>query len=405
MIDKISFKNYKIFKDKQTIELKPITIIIGKNNSGKSAVAKLPTLIEGSLLSDSADAIMVENDGVELGAELKDLVYGKSLRELELDLIDKSQEVENCLSVNILVSQEGSRQTSKIVKWKLNDEIDLEDINGQNLYVNIKTNQEGLYNFNGFNPTAVEYREDITKINILEHNLKLKTDFIGPIRVKPPRDFRQPSAIKTDKFGTEGENAYTYLIEDALTTERKLISNISEWYRKNFEGWEIKVNQDKAPIYQIEVYRNNLKQNILDTGIGMSQVLPIITRAFKRCEEETLIIIEEPETHLHPAAHGNLAELFATTLQQGNKKYLIETHSLNFVLRLRRLVAEGKLDKSDLGFYYVDFLEDKNYSIIHEITVDELGRVSDWPEGIFNETLSETVGIRSAQLHKENNDN
>ena len=49
MINKISFKNYKLFKEKQTLELKPITILIGKNNSGKSAVLKLPVLITSGL--------------------------------------------------------------------------------------------------------------------------------------------------------------------------------------------------------------------------------------------------------------------------------------------------------------------------------------------------------------------
>ncbi len=45
MITKIKFKNYKLFKQTQTLEIKPITILIGKNSSGKTAVLKLPTLI------------------------------------------------------------------------------------------------------------------------------------------------------------------------------------------------------------------------------------------------------------------------------------------------------------------------------------------------------------------------
>lgn len=49
MIDKISFKNYKIFRNRQTLTLKPITILIGKNNTGKTAIARLPTMIANSL--------------------------------------------------------------------------------------------------------------------------------------------------------------------------------------------------------------------------------------------------------------------------------------------------------------------------------------------------------------------
>ena len=132
--------------------------------------------------------------------------------------------------------------------------------------------------------------------------------------------------------------------------------------------------------------------------MGIGQVLPLVTRALKPCEEETLIIIEEPESHLHPAAHGNLAELFVKSLDQGNKKYFIETHSLNFVLRLRKLVAQKKLNAKDLVIYYVDFDEEKNNSRLEEIEVDKFGRVSKWPDGVFSETLDETIAIRTAQI-------
>ncbi len=76
--------------------------------------------------------------------------------------------------------------------------------------------------------------------------------------------------------------------------------------------------------------------------MGISQVLPLIIRAYKPCEKETCIIIEEPESHLHPYAHAQLAQLYFDSLAlDRNKKYLFETHSQNFVLRMRRLVAEG----------------------------------------------------------------
>ncbi len=71
MVSKISFKNYKIFKTKQTLELKPITILIGKNNSGKSAVLKLLTMLEGSLNGRFSEALALENDEVRIANEYK----------------------------------------------------------------------------------------------------------------------------------------------------------------------------------------------------------------------------------------------------------------------------------------------------------------------------------------------
>ena len=89
MLEKIKFKNYKLFKDWQELELKPITILIGKNSSGKSAVLKLPTLIESSISGSFSEPLRMNNNGIELGGEFKDLIYGRQYGNLEISLSNK----------------------------------------------------------------------------------------------------------------------------------------------------------------------------------------------------------------------------------------------------------------------------------------------------------------------------
>jgi predicted ATPase len=78
MINKISFKNFKIFKEKQTLEIKPITVLIGKNNTGKSAILKLPVLVSSSLKGEPIGwKYRIGDDGdnlIELGTDFQDLV-------------------------------------------------------------------------------------------------------------------------------------------------------------------------------------------------------------------------------------------------------------------------------------------------------------------------------------------
>jgi predicted ATPase len=76
MITKISFENYKSFKEKQTLELRPMTILIGKNSSGKSAVLKMLPMIENALNADFDEPLLVDNYGIELGVSFKDLIFG-----------------------------------------------------------------------------------------------------------------------------------------------------------------------------------------------------------------------------------------------------------------------------------------------------------------------------------------
>lgn len=122
MITKIEFENYKLFKRRQSLELKPITILIGKNNSGKSAVLKLPTLIENSLSGNFQEPLLLSNNGVELGGEFRDLVYGRDPgRQLGIALESDCGKLEIAIGVNTPNENEPA-----IFFWKENDtEIDV----------------------------------------------------------------------------------------------------------------------------------------------------------------------------------------------------------------------------------------------------------------------------------------
>lgn len=366
MIKRISFKNYKIFKEKQTLELRPITILIGKNNSGKSAVAKLPTLIAGSLSGDFIAPLnwhnKVGDDTIELGASFEDLVYNRKLvRSLEIGIGNEKE------SLEVVV------HTNEIFQYIHN-----------NVEIEVATNS-----FRGFTKGGKRFE-----------TLNLNLDYLGAFRTIP-ESYYSMSIEDFKKIGVDGRNAYSILIQD-FNKEQKLINSVSKWYENNFENWKLdilKVDTKTEIQYQVAISNNGIDAvNITNVGQGIHQVLPLIVRSYIHEDEPTLIIIEEPETHLHPAAHGNLAQrLVEAYLDNKNKHFLIETHSQNFVLRLRKLVAEGILKNEDLAIYYVDFNEEKNESNLSLIEIDDIGEVKWWPEGIFSESLKEVIEIRKAQ--------
>lgn len=380
MINKIKFSNYKLFKGQQTLELKPMTVLIGKNSSGKSAVLKLPTLIENSLSGDFQEPLLLTNNGIELGGEFKDLIYGRNhLRNLTFSLENDNEKLE----IGINADPRTYYRTYSISYWKIND-------------VEIDVSKE---NFNGFLAKSEKIK-----------TLSIKTDYISSYREGLNRYFEK-NRKTYEVIGTKGENVYLILIEDALTSSQNIIKKVSTFYQDNFEGWSIRVNEDNAPPYQIELEKGELRINLKEVGLGMIHALPLVVSASIPAKEETLIIIEEPELHLHPAAHGNLAQLFAeSVLTDTNKRYLIETHSQNFVLRLRRLIAQGDLDKEKVVIYYVDFNEELAESTLIRINIDGLGKPRNeageiyWPKNVFSETLDETTAIRTAQLNKQDYD-
>jgi len=401
MIYKIIFKNYKIFKKVQTLELKPITILIGKNNTGKSAVMKLPLMIEGALDTEASKPVDIKHEGVVIGNENRDLIYGKFSRALELKLfqVNKSLGDDDILSAHILID---SRNDTPILDyWKLNDNLELQRVDNST-YLNEIDDVEYDCSFKGLYLANYFYNDnpDVSG-TIYEQAFNLNTDFISGIR-ENPKKYYDFNATSDKKSGKNGSNLYNFLIEDFLSTDKKFFYKIQEWIKNKFEGWELYVDVDSEP-YRIELRKGTLEINLSETGMGIGQSLPLIIRAIKPCTEKTLIIVEEPESNLHPYAHAELAQLFVESLRDENKKYLFETHSLNFVLRMRRLVAENKLDKDDLALYYVDFDEEKNESNLKRINVDRGGGVDWWPEGVFSETTKETRAIYNAQLNNSGN--
>ena len=401
MISQINFRNYKLFKKKQILEIKPLTILIGKNNTGKSAILKLPTLLEGSLSGRFSQPFELINNDVKIANEYKDIVYGRNNREVEFEILQKKHisdiEYDN-LKVEIFIDE----NKPIIENWKCNNIFDLTKLD-ENNYQNKKINKVQETFFEGINLNSIEFVDDLLpKEDFFPlPNFVLNTDFIGAIRQEALKHYEYSSNI-SEKSGIDGSKLYDFLIDDYMSTDKKYFSQISNFIKNKFEGWELSIEvdggrKDKPAIIYLE--NKNLKINVSQVGMGISQVLPLIIRAYKPCDAKTLIIVEEPESHLHPFAHAQIAQLFFDSLLiDKNKKYLIETHSQNFVLRLRRLIAEGKLVPDDLALYYVDFNEENNESELKRIIIDENGNVDYWPEGIFSESLDETIGIRTAQI-------
>lgn len=397
MISKIRFKNFKLFKNWQELEIKPITILIGKNNSGKSAILKMMPLIESSLSGRFDEAINVKELGVSLGDFPNELIYGNPLNRgnIQFEIFDEKRE----LVINLFI-EDGK---FKIKEWKF-DNLSLEKID--NYYIDNFDNQ-WLPNFRGFDLSLLigiegEKSGDIPMNQF--SNKDLTVDYLGGLRQKA-KPFYPYEGKSYEKSGIEGENLYQFLIDDTLTTAKKYFQLISEWTKKHFEGWELRIEYDghrKDLPARISLENQKLKVNLSQTGTGIAQSLPLVIRAFKPCETETLIVIEEPESHLHPYAHAELAQLFFNSIRlDKNKRYLFETHSQNFILRMRRLVAKGDLNPDELAIYYVDYDDEEFISVIKKIEVDELGKVDFWPEGIFSETLEETIGIRTAQIDRK----
>ena len=134
-----------------------------------------------------------------------------------------------------------------------------------------------------------------------------------------------------------------------------------------------------------------------DVGIGVSQVLPVLVSAY--ASSGKLLVIEQPEIHLHPALQAELGDVFLeSALGDGGNTLVIESHSEHLLLRIMRRIRETSTGNLPEGIpevrpedVMVLFVEpDGEQSLIREMPLNERGElVKAWPGGFFEESLRE----------------
>ena len=138
-----------------------------------------------------------------------------------------------------------------------------------------------------------------------------------------------------------------------------------------------------------------LSVNFADTGFGLSQVLPLIVQGLYD-PADGLIIAEQPEIHLNPKLQGKLADLFVYMANSG-KGVIVETHSEHLLLRLRRLIAEKKINTENVAIYFIE--KEDDISTAKMIPIKDNGHIDPnlWPKGFFEDSLHEAFQLATIQ--------
>jgi predicted ATPase len=118
--------------------------------------------------------------------------------------------------------------------------------------------------------------------------------------------------------------------------------------------------------------------SIADFGLGVSQILPVIT-ALIVAEKSQTVYLEQPEIHLHPRAQAALAMLLAKAAKRG-VRVIVETHSSLLLRGVQTLIAKGDLSPADVALHWFSRNKDDGETEIVSADLDENGAFGDWPE-------------------------
>ena len=353
-IDSVKIQNFKSLKD-VTIDLGDITLLTGVNSCGKSSF--IQTLL---LLKQNENRInLVRNPIVNIKGDYLDL---------------------------------GNKRD--ILFQEVFDE-----------YISIEVKSKKRNSTFRFNNKDLKMITDFPLIGLEESYNLFYDDFqyISTDRIAPSITYElSDENIEKNLIGIRGEYTAHYIainrhkkipikeLKHKNAKTEQLRENISLWLGDISDGIEVKaqvfeelqnVNLTYSYTYEGTTTNNFSPLNI---GFGVTYVLPIIV-AILKAKKGDLLIIENPESHLHPSGQSKVAELCAIAAANG-VQLIIETHSDHFLNGLRVATKKKIIKPEQSQIYY--FRKEKNRleTIADNLTIDENGRINqECPEGCFDE--------------------
>lgn len=174
---------------------------------------------------------------------------------------------------------------------------------------------------------------------------------------------------------------------------------------------EIKVNQlsESRQEYEVRVRTKGSKDwvDLPDVGFGVSQVLPVLVQCFY-APPGSIIIMEQPEIHLHPKAQALLADVMIDVINSRengadrNIQLIIETHSEHFLRRLQRRIAEDALEEDSVSAYFAN--NDRTPAKLVPLEIDDYGNILNWPDDFFGDEMGDITAQAKAAMKKRMRD-
>jgi hypothetical protein len=269
----------------------------------------------------------------------------------------------------------------------------------------------------GFPDEVVNYYQnaDVVKALALSfEKLFQRLVYLGPLRERFSRRYTWTGEAP-EHVGWKGEHTIAAILaakDKKLSRGKKKKSRhftelLAEWLQQMglIEAFEVKPIAPKRRDYEVLVKTPGAGNwvNITDVGFGISQFLPVLVQCFY-APPGSVVLIEQPEIHLHPAAQLWLADLFIEAIhsweggEPRNIQLIIESHSEHFLRRLQRRIAEQQISRNEVAAYFCQ--PTKDGAALTPLDVDVFGNIRNWPENFFGDTMNEAVTMNNAQMER-----
>ncbi|MES9906447.1 MAG: DUF3696 domain-containing protein [Sedimenticola sp.] len=455
MLKNLRIQHFKGWKDTGEIRMAPITLFFGANSSGKSSIGQFLMMLKQTVESPDRKAVFYpggKNSAVQLGS-YQEMVFHRN-PESRISFayrwsLSESLKFKDPLSTQMFSGDNlsfdaevglGDKEQHTLVLDHLKYE--LMEGDGTNLSIGMKRKSDtksqykvdatnyklkrkqgrgwspgAPVRFYGFPDEVVAYHQNadfVQELNLRHEMLFRSLCYLGPLRTKVERLYSW-TGIEPESVGYTGENTVAAIL---AARSRK----ISLGYRRPAKPFgeiiaiklkemslieEFRVNpiSEQRQEYEVKVRTKGSKDwvDLPDVGFGISQVLPVLVQCFY-APVGSIILMEQPEIHLHPSAQSALADVMIDVINSRengadrNIQLVIETHSEHFLRRLQRRIAEDSVPQEKVSAYFANIT--KTPATLEPLQIDIFGNIQNWPPNFFGDEMGDITEQAKAAMKK-----
>lgn len=365
MLSEVELVLFKCFEHLR-LPLQPMTVLSGPNASGKSSIIQALALLHQTMHGyEWSTRLILNGTGVQLGtvSDVVDEVNGQ--RSFELGLLDEE------------VSY----------RWVFNG--DREEMSAEVVSVSIAGASQPFERLRCLLPPNDDDSVD-PLANRLRNLAYITAERVGPRELYQLEEQRVAAAV-----GPRGEHAISLLYAEqgeqvlpGLTVAgapRTRIRQVNARMETFFPGFGMRIqpvpHANSATLGlrtspETEYYRP------VHTGFGVTQTLPIVVAALS-AREGDILLIENPEVHLHPRGQALMGQFLAEAANAG-VQVIVETHSDHVLNGVRRAVKSGGIFAEKVAIHFFRPRTEGEAQVISPL-IDEFGRIDSWPDGFFDQ--------------------
>lgn len=415
MITELRVQNFKSWKDTDKRQIAPLTGFFGANSSGKTSILQTLLMLKQTVerppdwdgvidfgddssrvnLGGFDETIRRHNSNLSLGIAVSwRLPEKQSLGPVKTDFLSFSMSV---------VKKYGDPQLDHFcytvgerdfkIKW---------ESSGYKYKLNSDWERVELFRcygvVNPFGPL-----ESFKPLKSAFEGLFHRIGYLGPLREYPRSHYVWPGNHPKD-IGQRGEKMVSALLSGRIQL-RPTEDNILKWLKRLDLIYSYRLDPvlDTAKDYEFLVrkYKGGPEVRLTDVGFGVSQVLPVLVLCYY-VPEGSILILEQPEAHLHPKVQSELADLLIEVVKNRGLQIILESHSEHLLIRLMRRIAEEQISANDTAFYFCEMNE--GVSEIERLDVDDYGNITNWPQNFFGDEMGDLAAKTKAEMKRRKAD-